>query len=371
MSVYKRAGQAVYAYDFRVRGVRFSGSTGCTSRREAERYEETARTAAQAQVIDRTKPMTFAVASSLYWDEVGQHHRNHVDTERSLAWLQKQIGKSTKISAISAATIASAVAKRRGEGVSAATVNRSVCEPLRAILKRCGGVWGQKVQPISWKDHFLKEPQERIREANIDEEAKLLATIRADYRPALRFAFMSGCRLNEIVTLEWSRVDFFNRQYTVIGKGDKARSIPMTDAVYELLWGEKDNHPTSVFTYKAVKTRDGKQRGKRYPLTENGLKTQWRRVKRDAGVTNFRFHDTRHTAATRLLRASGNLKYVQKLLGHAHLATTSRYAHVTTDDLRAGLEAAHSSVGKGAAVGPDARFDAKSATKSPPTLKKS
>ncbi|HEY9057509.1 MAG TPA: tyrosine-type recombinase/integrase, partial [Aurantimonas sp.] len=50
--------------------------------------------------------------------------------------------------------------------------------------------------------------------------------------------------------------------------------------------------------------------------------------------------DTRHTAATRLVRASGNLKLAQRMLGHADLATTTKYAHVTQDDLRAAMEAA-------------------------------
>lgn len=57
-------------------------------------------------------------------------------------------------------------------------------------------------------------------------------------------------------------------------------------------------------------------------------------------VSDFRFHDTRHTAATRLVRATGNLKMAQHLLGHSSVTTTTRYAHVTHEDLRAGLEAA-------------------------------
>ncbi|MBY5837123.1 tyrosine-type recombinase/integrase [Rhizobium leguminosarum] len=57
-----------------------------------------------------------------------------------------------------------------------------------------------------------------------------------------------------------------------------------------------------------------------------------------AGVTNFRFHDTRHTAATRVLRKS-NLRVAQRLLGHADIATTAKYTHALDDDLRDALEA--------------------------------
>ncbi|MDG2571043.1 tyrosine-type recombinase/integrase, partial [Vibrio parahaemolyticus] len=63
-------------------------------------------------------------------------------------------------------------------------------------------------------------------------------------------------------------------------------------------------------------------------------------AKEETGVTDFRFHDNRHTAATRLLRSSGNLKLVQKLLRHEDIATTTKYAHVTDEDLRLAMETA-------------------------------
>jgi integrase len=356
MSVYKRKGETVYSYDFRWRGARFSGSTGCEAKREAKRVEDRIRAEAKAVAIDRSKPMTFAVASSLYWDEVGSFHNNADDTERALAWLQGQIGKAKLIATISDADVAKAVAKRRGETfrdepITPSTVNRSVTVPLRAILRRARRTWKQTVQDIEWKDHLLPEPQERVREATPDEEDAFEAAIRDDYLPALRFAFLTGCRRGEIVGLEWSKVDFFNRFVTVTGKRDRTRKIPLTDETFQLLWDLKDDHPTAVFTYKAKKTRDGRERGARYPITDAGFKTEWRRKKEKAGVQDFRFHDTRHTAATRLVRATGNLKLAQRLLGHSELATTSRYSHVTDADLRAGLEA--SSPTKNATSGPE------------------
>lgn len=340
MSVYKKHGREVYSFDFRYRGARFSGSTGCKTKREAERFEEDERARIKASRVDRSKPMTFAVASSVYWDEVGRFHQNGADTERTLAWLQTQIGKATRVAAISNATIAAAVAKRRGEGVSAATVNRTVTQPLRAILRRCAKTWKQEVQEIDWRQHFLAESQERVREASATEEAALLASIRQDYAPALRFALLTGCRRAEIVGLEWASVDFFNREFTVLGKRKKRRTIPMTKAVYDLLWALRQHHKTAVFTYLAVDHRNPDSKERR-PITINGFKTEWRRTKGRTEVTNFRFHDSRHTAATRLVRATGNLKLVQTLLGHSEIATTSRYAHVTKEDLRAGLEAAN------------------------------
>ena len=340
MSVFKRPGQSVYSYDFRYRRQRFSGSTGCTSKREAEKFEEAERERVKALQFDARKPLTFKAAAAQYWTEVGQHHSNSDDTLRTLDWLEAAIGGTTLIAEISDATIARLVAKRRGEGVSNATVNRTVAQPMRAILRRSRRTWKQNIQDIEWKDHFLKEPQERVREASADEEATFMAAIRGDYAPALRFAILSGSRRAEIVGLQWQHVDFFNREFTVTGKRDLTRTIPMTNAIYDLLWALKDHHPTAVFTYVAKRPREGARRGERQPITMEGFKTEWRRTKGRAKIENFRFHDARHTAATRLVRATGNLKMAQTLLGHSDLATTSRYAHVTNADLRAGMEAA-------------------------------
>jgi integrase len=99
-----------------------------------------------------------------------------------------------------------------------------------------------------------------------------------------------------------------------------------------------------VFTFIARKTRTrprtGRryERGRRYPITRHGLTSQRRREWRKAGV-DARFHDLRRTAGTRLLRATGNLKTTQKLLGHSDISTTAKfYAATLVDDVRAAME---------------------------------
>jgi integrase len=61
-----------------------------------------------------------------------------------------------------------------------------------------------------------------------------------------------------------------------------------------------------------------------------------------AGVENFRFHDLRHTRATRILRATGNIHAAKEALKHRSIKTTLRYAHVTENDVRRALEASES-----------------------------
>jgi integrase len=64
---------------------------------------------------------------------------------------------------------------------------------------------------------------------------------------------------------------------------------------------------------------------------------EWKKVRKKAGVTGFRFHDFRHNLATKVLRETGNLKLVQRLLNHSNIATTVRYAHVL-DEVADALE---------------------------------
>jgi hypothetical protein len=79
--------------------------------------------------------------------------------------------------------------------------------------------------------------------------------------------------------------------------------------------------------------------GGAYPITYNGLKSAWKRIRAAAGVTDFRFHDYRYDFATKLLRETRNLKLVQKALNHADIKTTTKYAHIVDDEVVAGLDA--------------------------------
>ncbi|GGF24675.1 integrase [Youhaiella tibetensis] len=356
MSVYKRPGSKTYSYDFQLNGHRFSGDTGATSKRKALEHQEVVRSEAKASAKSRPfagRDIGFGEAAARYMVEVGQHHKNALTTLASMEWLEAAIGKATPISAVTDDLVARLVAKRRAEHrrvgnkntpkklVGPATVNRTMTEPLRKVMTRAARVWKVPVVPILWNEHFLTEPKERIREASIGEEAAVLGQLSAGYDVAMRFAFLNGCRRMEVVGLEWPRVDFFGRQFTVIGKGRKSRVIPMSDETFQLLWEERGRHETAVFTYVARRTDSRKKlvRGKRYPITEAGLREASRRAIRKAGVENLRFHDTRHTAATRVLRKS-NMKVVQNLLGHERITTTEKYAHALAEDVRAALNAA-------------------------------
>ena len=208
-----------------------------------------------------------------------------------------------------------------------------------------------------WRELMLREPAGRTRELKPDEEARLFRHLRADMVPLVRFCLMTGVRKMNAIGLTWSNVGFEYREMTFRTKskrpGGDHHVVPITQAILVLLAGERGHHLIYVFTYKCQRSHGKRRKGERYPFSESGWTRHWRAALKAAGIEDFRFHDTRHMAATRTLRASNNLKVVQELLGHADITTTARYAHATNDDVRQAMERAESRNSPEVASGPD------------------
>jgi integrase len=353
VSVYKAKDSPYYQYDFQLQGHRFHGSTKCKSKREAEAAERLERERAK-----RHLDQTTTVATSLrlddvagrYWNEVGQHHAGADNTWRQIGLVVDFLGKDKLLTEITGDDVARLVAWRRshkrkdGSPISPYTVNDTT-EQLKKLFTRAKA-WGARFdrEPV-WRDHWLDEPQERVRELQDAESDRLDAAMRSDYEPFFAFAKASGMRLEECL-LRWSEVDWSTGRITKPGKGGKLVTLPITSGIREILWPLRDHDSEYVFTYTAQRTREGRVQGRRYPITYSGIKTAWRRLRKRAGVTGFRFHDFRHDFGTKLLRETGNLKLVQRALNHADIKTTTRYAHVLDKEVEAAMEAVAESRGK-------------------------
>jgi integrase len=298
-------------------------------------------------------PLTLEFAAGRYFKEVGEHHVAALTTWTDLARLLSYFGKDKRLDEITDADVAALVSWRRKQTVkdrkkdkagnpaaviAPATVNRSTTILLKALFTRAKRTWRYQFsrEPI-WRDHWLKEPQERVRELHEHEAEALDASVRDDYAPWFAFARLTGLRRNETL-IKWSNVNWFAKRITIIGKGDKQVTTPITPSIRAILEPLKGQHPEYVFTYVCERTRDDRVKGKRYPITPEGAKTQWRRLRSRAKVEDFRFHDIRHDVATKLLRDTGNLKLVQRALNHSDVKTTAKYAHVMDDEVATALE---------------------------------
>lgn len=221
--------------------------------------------------------------------------------------------------------------------IAPATVNRSTTVVLKSLFSRAKRTWRCQL-PLepNWRDHWLEEPEERVRELHEHEADALDAAVRDDYAPWIEFVRLTGWRLNASL-LRWSNVNLFGKTIVAVGKGGRKVTTPITPEIRALLEPLQGHHEEWVFTFVCRRNRGQQKKGKRYPITYEGAKSQWQRDRKRAGVTDFRFHDFRHDVATKLLRETGNLKLVQKALNHSDIATTARYAHVLDDEVSEAL----------------------------------
>ncbi|TZG26472.1 tyrosine-type recombinase/integrase [Sphingomonas montanisoli] len=358
MSVYKPVKSRFYHYDFQFKGTRYSGSTMCTAKSDANAYEATLRKqiASGLKVVPK---ITLDQGFGLWWEMVGQFEGNAKTTEGQLEHLRRLLGATTFMHQLGFAEIErNYVARRRGEKakgratlISNASVNRE--------LEIAGRVWayirksGYDAPYAEWRAHRLSEPKERVRELKPAEEAKLFAELPEDLAAVAEFAMLSGQRRTAVIELLWNRVDLDDGRAVVRTKGTGKRthvdhSFPLTPRMMEIIRSRPKVGPR-VFTYVCERPspprpdRPRRLAGQRYPFSKQGWARKWRQALADAGIEDFRFHDLRHTAGTRILRATGNLKVAQKLLGHVDISTTARYAHAIEDDVRSAMLAAEKS----------------------------
>ena len=136
----------------------------------------------------------------------------------------------------------------------------------------------------------------------------------------------TGIREGELVGLDMSKVAFHSGIMKVIGKGDKERVVKVGDktrkALMKYLFLREDqilNVENPKHNNKVFLSEEGR------PLTEKGALTIISRLGRVAGIPHVYIHKFRHTCAVEFLRAGGDLRTLQIMLGHEDIATTSVY----------------------------------------------
>lgn len=352
MSLHRRPGSPHWHYEFECGGRRHRGSTGTANRRTAEAFERRARDEAR-QALKASRDATpgkdvptLAEAAGKWYVERGCHASRPQEIWRRLERLLEEFGPSTPLDQVRTAEVLAAAGRWRAR-LSDSSVNRLLTEPLRQIFNHWNAGAEQPIRAPDWKAVRLREPKELVREASEDLEERIFEALSEGYRPVFRFSILSGLRLSEAVSLRWPQIDLRGRELILSGKGDRERRLPLTGEMIALLAAERGHHDERVFTYQPRRMPNGSGRRRetgqnlptrRVPISVEGVKTEWRRVKARLGIERFRWHDLRHTAGTRLLRRSGNLRLVQMLLGHTTIATTVKYAHATLDDLRSAME---------------------------------
>lgn len=137
-------------------------------------------------------------------------------------------------------------------------------------------------------------------------------------------ALHTGCRKNELLKLEWSRIDFERRVLQLEPQNtnnEKRRVVPLNDEAVSTLLAQREwvrcYAPKSRWVFAVTS-------GNRLTTLQKGFRAACDR----AGIDDFRVHDLQHTFASWLVMAGVSLYVVKDPLGHSSITVTERYAHL-------------------------------------------
>ncbi len=212
------------------------------------------------------------------------------------------------------------IAERKANEATRSTANRYMAL-IRAVLRRAVYEW-------EWTDKAPKVPMypgktKRIRWITREEAEGLLALLPKHQAAMARFGLATGLRQRNVCRLEWSQVDLKRRVAWIHpdqAKCKKAIGIALNGEAMAVLRGQIGKHHQFVFVF----------RGR--PVWWVNTHT-WRKAVRRAGLTDFRWHDLRHTWASWHVQAGTPLSVLQEMGGWESPEMVQRYAHLNAEHM--------------------------------------
>jgi integrase len=194
-------------------------------------------------------------------------------------------------------------------------------------------LWGLRPDGTNPRKHIKKYPEEKRERFLSVAELRRIGEVLGEMEDegielpsailAARLLILTGCRLNEIMTLRWAYVDIADRVLRLPDSKTGAKLVHLGQAAIDLLQAAErvDDNPWVI---------TGALPGKHL----SDLQPFWRRVRARAGLKDVRIHDLRHTFASMAVASGQGLPMIGKLLGHTQVQTTARYAHLAADPVR-------------------------------------
>ena len=277
----------------------------------------------------KSPPVTFIRLAEMYLEDYAKANKRSWKSDRSYLKAMKEYFGARPVDEITAFDMEKYKARRLEGGVKKSTVNRCL-----AILRRMFNLaiaWGHmKGNPMKGIRLFSEKDNLKERILTPEEEVRLLETCAPHLREIIVLAVNSGLRRGEALGLRWQDIDFDNRILKVErSKSGKQRFIEMNSAIVELLRQRRMKNPGPGHVFLNPKT------GKAFVEVKTGFTAACRR----AGIKGLRFHDLRHTFATRLIEAGIDIVTIRDLLGHSSVRLTERYTHSKSELKHRAVEA--------------------------------
>ncbi len=152
--------------------------------------------------------------------------------------------------------------------------------------------------------------------------------------------YATGARVAELCGLDMNDIDYDRQTIKVLGKGNKERTIPMGNPAMRALKAWLSDGRSAIMNSTSANALFLGARGKR--IDQRTVRTVvYNALQAIEGIERMGPHALRHSAATHLLEGGADLRTVQEILGHASLATTQIYTHVSTERLQKVFKQAH------------------------------
>jgi integrase len=371
LSVFKPKGREHYVYDFVFKGRRHHGTTGATTERKAQAVEAAKREAlalafARQQAgepapLDPADIPTLDKAAKDWWDFHGRRLGREHDEDFRLTRLTNAValvGRDKLVTELRTKDIRDAMLKRQAKPVrrpgskglgklpEPATVNRDVIETIRPVINNACAALDVAPPPIAWGKVRLKTPKAKPRSFAPDAIEAFYAALPEHWQEFARFEARYGCRVAEMFFDPADVHPDGPEPYVMLAdrKAGDELALPLLPEDAAMLAARKSQAEAAGLSTVWFRQLKGwsYNRGQNTPrikaLTRNGAVWAIRKAMRASGLRGAKgSHDLRHHAAMTALRVSGNLRAVQKLLGHADIKSTLVYAHALSDDVRSVL----------------------------------
>lgn len=187
---------------------------------------------------------------------------------------------------------------------------------------------GVKKAPVRRRERYLSSQEIQGLAAVLD-EAERSDTVPASMIALIRLLMLTGCRLSEILTLQWDSVDLERACLHLPDSKTGPKVVHLNTPAQQVLANiVRDTENPFVITGTKPNTHFV------------GVQKAWQRIREKAGLQDVRIHDLRHTYASILAGLGEGLPIIGKVLGHSQHSTTARYAHLAADPVKRATERA-------------------------------
>ena len=327
MAIYRRGD--VWWYRFTVNGKLYRGSCKTSDEKEArELYDRERARAWRTRVAGDQPDRTVVEAIDLFLKE-RSHKRSYKDDDRYGQWWKERLSEQgvKLLSDLNADVVREIrdeeLGRKHWRGVvSPATVNRKLAF-LRSVIRAAAHEWQWVKDPPKIK--LLPGERQRERYLTPNEVERLVRALPYPYNHMALFAVSTGLRQGNVLGLKWLQVDLANRCIRFpdrVMKNGRPFAVALGETATGVIRGFIGKNTEYVFA------KDDGTRIKQIPSD------MWKRALEQAGLSDLRWHDLRHTWAS-LMRQSGiGLDDLQELGGWESPLMVRRYAHLSVDHLR-------------------------------------